>query len=130
MTRINCISPHLLNDKHLLAEYRELPRVFGLVRKAQNKGMSPRQYYKYNKYTLGKGHVLFFYTRLNYLYVRQQKIIAECLKRGFDIKHTDPFDLLEDIDDGWIRQWRPQPEARSLNIQRIIQRGGLRKCQT
>jgi len=31
MTRINCAPKKELSDKHLAAEYRELPRIFGLV---------------------------------------------------------------------------------------------------
>jgi len=34
MTRINLVDPSTLHSKHLLAEYRELPRVFGLVQQA------------------------------------------------------------------------------------------------
>ena len=33
MTRINCIPPAELSDKHLLAEFHELPRVFTHVLK-------------------------------------------------------------------------------------------------
>ena len=32
MTRINVVPPRLLLDEHLLAEYRELPRVFALAK--------------------------------------------------------------------------------------------------
>lgn len=42
MTRINLIPPSELHYKHLVAEYRELPRVFGLVRRAQANGWSIR----------------------------------------------------------------------------------------
>lgn len=34
MTRINLADPSTLHSKHLLAEYRELPRVFKLVEAA------------------------------------------------------------------------------------------------
>lgn len=33
MTRINLTLVSELTDQHLIAEYRELPRVFGIVRK-------------------------------------------------------------------------------------------------
>lgn len=33
MTRINLVHVKELADQHLMAEYRELPRVFGAVRK-------------------------------------------------------------------------------------------------
>ena len=53
MTRINCIAPALLNNKHLLAEYRELPRVFGLVKKAIKNGYSPKNFEQFNSYKMG-----------------------------------------------------------------------------
>lgn len=63
MTRINCVPVQELSGPHLVAEYRELPRVFALVRKAALRGSFSQP----ETYTLGKGHVLFFYTRLEYL---------------------------------------------------------------
>ena len=33
MTRINLLPPSQLADQHLIAEWRELPRIFGLVKK-------------------------------------------------------------------------------------------------
>lgn len=85
MTRINCIPPSELTDKHLLAEYRELPRVFKLAR-ITKPGEAPEHY------TLGKGHVLFFYDKLTYCQYRQQNICAEMMKRGFKPKFN-PEDL-------------------------------------
>ncbi|ENT03393.1 hypothetical protein C038_02848 [Brucella sp. 63/311] len=42
MTRINCIPPAELTGPHLVAEYRELPRVFALVRAAIQRGEAPQ----------------------------------------------------------------------------------------
>jgi len=60
MTRINCIPVEELHNKHLLVEYRELPRVFTLAHNAIEKGRweSPAAY------VLGAGHVKFFYNKL------------------------------------------------------------------
>jgi deoxyribonuclease (pyrimidine dimer) len=41
MTRINVVPPRELTRQHLIAEYRELPRVFGLVKKAAARGERP-----------------------------------------------------------------------------------------
>jgi deoxyribonuclease V len=43
MTRINLLPPSELADQHLLAEWRELPRIFGLVKKklTENKPILP-----------------------------------------------------------------------------------------
>ena len=68
MTRINVVPPAELCNKHLLAEYRELPRVFGLAKPVDD---AP------SAYVLGKGHVRFFYDKLGYLAKRQRQIIDD-----------------------------------------------------
>src|SRR3546814_5132779 len=73
MTRINCVPVHELSGPHLVAEYRELPRVFALAQKAAARGSFTQP----QAYTLGKGHVLFFYTRLGYLARRHLELIEE-----------------------------------------------------
>ena len=79
MTRINCVPVQELSGPHLVAEYRELPRVFALARKAAARGVvEPTACY-----TLGKGHLLFFYTRLGYLVRRHAELIAEMKRRGY-----------------------------------------------
>lgn len=60
MTRINCIPPRELSREHLIAEYRELPRIFALVRAAIARGESPDDPRNPTSYTLGAGHVRFF----------------------------------------------------------------------
>lgn len=55
MTRINCVPVEELTDKHLLAEYRELPRIFNLARAVED---APTEY------VLGTGHMKFFYDKL------------------------------------------------------------------
>ncbi len=115
MTRINCIPVKELTDKHLLAEYRELPRVFRLARAAPD---APKHY------VLGAGHVKFFYNKLGYLFVRQNQLHAEMLQRGFKPNYT-PQQLYHE----WYpakRQlwnfWLPTKAAQKLNRQRIKKR--------
>lgn len=43
MTRVNVVDPSLLSDKHLGAEYRELPRVFGEVKRKIAMGAKPNK---------------------------------------------------------------------------------------
>jgi len=54
MTRINLIDPSVLHSKHLVAEYREIVRVFALARKSQDEMHKKKVP---NEYTLGTGHV-------------------------------------------------------------------------
>lgn len=76
MTRINVVPPSELCDQHLIAEYRELPRVFGLARLLPNRQSLT--------YVLGPGHVKFFYDKLAWLYGRQRKLVEEMKRRGFN----------------------------------------------
>lgn len=77
MTRINCIPPAELTGPHLIAEYRELPRVFALVKAAIQRGETTTDRRNPPAYTLGTGHVRFFYMRLGYLAKRQASLVAE-----------------------------------------------------
>ena len=122
MTRINCIDPDLLSDKHLIAEYRELPRIFNLIRKAQER----KDNATLPTYRLGAGHVRFFYDKALFLKQRQQSLIDECLKRGFNIQYTDTTKLLDGIDKVRHNNWIPTEQDQQLNINRINERGGLR----
>ena len=70
MTRINCgIPPAELSDRHLIAEHREIKRVPNLVRKGRYsmKGQPV-------EFTLGTGHIKFFYDKLGYLLERYQQL--------------------------------------------------------
>lgn len=82
MTRINVgIPPKQLTDKHLIAEHRELKRIPNVVSRGRyNLKTAP------NEFTLGKGHVSFFYTRLGYLKERYLELYNECKARGFNVQ--------------------------------------------
>lgn len=119
MTRINCVPVEELSRQHLVAEYRELPRVFSLARKAAERNDIRRM----EHYTLGKGHVLFFYTRLAYLARRHAELVREMQRRGYTPNftaslhesHADiPVELWED--------WTPTEEAMAINRQRNAER--------
>ena len=126
MTRINTISPEYLIDKHLMAEYRELPRIFTAVRKLQEQGKGPEDVDIPEKYCLGQGHNKFFYSKLEWLHKRYEDIFCELLARSF---HIDD-DLYRRIFDGmrefagteWYKNWEPSPEDHYLNMQRITKR--------
>lgn len=117
MTRINLVDPSTLHNKHLLAEYRELPRVFKLVEAAQKRDTLVRIP---KAYVLGPGHVTFFYNKLAYLEKRFQAIVAECLQRGFKIAHTQVPTV--DVWQSWRNDYTPTPEAIALNAARIKDR--------
>jgi len=121
MTRINCVPVQELTRPHLIAEYRELPRVFGLARKAWERGLGPCP----PEYTLGKGHLLFFYTRLGYLARRHAELVQEMRRRGYQPSFTTPLAQAHaDLPAALWGDWRPTPRALALNRQRIAERGG------
>jgi hypothetical protein len=83
MTRINvAIPPQQLTNKHLIAEHREIKRVPNLITRGRYnlKSIPPM-------FTLGKGHVAFFYDKLLYLKNRYEEIYQECLSRGFNMTY-------------------------------------------
>lgn len=117
MTRINVVPPSELHDKHLLAEYRELPRVFGLAARAFARGEDP--YTHPGVYTLGTGHVKFFYTRLLWLKWRHQDLVDEMRRRGWAPKYPNPPTVADHLPLEWWRVWEPSPDALALNRERI-----------
>lgn len=119
MTRINCVPVQELSGPHLVAEYRELPRVFALAKKAALRG----SFVQPGTYTLGKGHLLFFYTRLGYLARRHVDLIDEMKRRGYNptfsgVRRGD----FADIPDSYWGDWQPTAEALRLNRARIKER--------
>ena len=120
MTRINLVDPPTLHSKHLLAEYRELPRVFGLVQAAQQRGMTPATAGTPPHFVLGKGHVTFFYDKLRFLEVRFRQLVVECAVRGFSIQHMRiPY---VEVAEHWWNDWTPRPEDIALSQARITER--------
>lgn len=93
MTRINLVHVKELADQHLMAEYRELPRVFGAVRKHVHARKRVRDFKINSTYQLGSGHVTFFYDKLLYLQKRHIDIVNECLRRGMKIQNTEVNDI-------------------------------------
>jgi deoxyribonuclease (pyrimidine dimer) len=119
MTRINCVPVGELSRQHLIAEYRELPRVFALAKKAFERGAfnQPAQY------TMGTGHVTFFYTRLGYLARRHAQLVAEMLRRGYKPAFTGSLkEAHPDMPDEFWGEWDPTEEALAMNRKRILQR--------
>jgi deoxyribonuclease (pyrimidine dimer) len=119
MTRINCVPVEELRDKHLIAEYRELPRVFKLASAAVERNDDPNKYPQ--EYTLGTGHVKFFYTRLLWLSQRFQEIRTEMLKRGWKPQFSET-PVFPNIPQTWYQSWTPTEQAIEINRQRIKER--------
>lgn len=114
MTRINVIDTSLLTDQHLRAELREITRIPNTIvsGKAKLDGNYPKEY------TLGAGHVKFFYPRLKWLKKRHQALVQECEKRGFKANNYWP----EGVPERLMRDWKSDDNALQINVERVLQR--------
>lgn len=118
MTRINCVPVEELSGPHLVAEYREIARVYALAGAAYRRGESPSQHGQ--RHTLGPGHVRFFYSRLGYVVARHKALIKEMQRRGYRPNYTSVD--RPDLPLSWFRRWEPDAEAIAINRARIEER--------
>ena len=115
MTRINVVPVEELTDKHLLAEYRELPRVSALAARSKMTDWAkiPKDY------TLGTGHVKFFYNKGGFLKNRfENQIVPEMQRRGF----VTNFIYYRPHPAGLNQQYTPTKESLNINRKRIKER--------
>lgn len=131
MTRINTVPPTTLSTKHLQAEYFELPRVltalekksqYELARIGEGKDIPA-------KYCMGKGHVTFFYNKLDYLYKRYNEIarvLVETRNVRVDTDIVAQFEkrLLKFPRSLMISKYVPSPDDMYTNMARLVVRHG------
>jgi len=119
MTRINLVPVMELSDQHLLAEYRELPRMSGFASKTVQKIENIPENYKLNK-----GHMTFFLDKATYLEKRHVDIVNELKRRGFNLTIDEPFLMnrrFPQIDD-----WKPSYPEIQVSRQRIQEKLDLK----
>lgn len=119
MTRINVgIRPEELPDRLLLAEHREITRIPNAV-------MTGRAVLQDlpERFTLGPGHVKFFYPRLGYLSRRYSSLLVECRRRGFQVTDkSTAFERSAEIND-LFNDYEETLEDRQLLLERIHSKG-------
>ncbi len=129
MTRINLVDPSYLTSKHLMAEYRELPRVFTAVRKLADEGKTPANVDIPTSYVLGKGHVRFFYNKMYFLLNRYNSIIAELKRRNFKLDFVIFNGVVDSAfqipNEWWDDKYKPTPEEIYLNMARLCVRSNI-----
>lgn len=116
MTRINCgIPPNELINKHLIAEHREIKRIPNCITKGRfsMKGQ-PKEF------TLGEGHVKFFYDKLGYLKQRYEELYAECKKRNINVQYYG--DAWNNIPSNLMSDYVPTDRDRAIIRERISER--------
>lgn len=123
MTRINVVPVQSLTREHLVAEYRELPRTFALAHKASISSR-PWTNNQPKQYTLGTGHILFFYDKLGFLAKRQLELIQEMFRRGYEPKFLDCLkeQWRDKIPAGYWKDYVPTEDAIKINQERIDKR--------
>ena len=116
MSRINvAIMPAELTDRHLIAEHREIKRVPNVIKSGRYSMKDQPE-----SFTLGTGHVKFFYDKLLYLKKRYDTLYEECRKRGFNVQYYGgawdgvPANLMND--------YMPTQHDRTILLQRINER--------
>lgn len=116
MTRVNLgINPQDLSGPHLLSEHREMVRIPNAVRKGRAKIANIPE-----NFTLGSGHVKFFYTRLGYLFKRYRAVYKECLRRGYNI--TDMSSAWNGIPDELMGSYKALPRDTIILRERLRER--------
>jgi len=116
MTRINAgIDVMELSDKHLLAEHREIKRVPNAISSGRyNMDGIP------DRFTLGKGHVKFFYDKMLYLRHRYDEIHRECVRRGFNVQYYGS--AWDRVPARLMNDYKPTPECVTIVRGRILER--------
>ncbi len=125
MTRINVVPPTELTNKHLMAEYRELPRIFTEVKKKVNNNVSVDDLTQPDHYKMGKGHVMFFMSRCGWLVHRYVTLHDELVNRGYSLNddmYNSIVNGVNDIPVEFFDWYEPTDSAMTVNRARILER--------
>lgn len=116
MTRINAgFKPSELTRLHLLAEHREICRIPNMVASGKAKVVGIP-----SSFTLGTGHVKFFYNKLGYLLERYREIYAECLRRGYNVQ--DYSGAWDNVPSDLMGSWIPSEQDTQIIRNRIAEK--------
>lgn len=121
MTRINsAIHVKCLTDEHLLAEHREIKRLPYNLQQAIKSGNIK---HIPEKFTLGKGHIMFFLNKMEFVYNRYVNVYCEAKGRGFEVQSfADNFNKQDINLQNYWNPYLPTNEEKQLLIERITER--------
>lgn len=121
MTRINVVPTSELTTKHLVAEYREITR----LPKNLQVSLSRKKPFSMSEipsaYTLGTGHVKYFYDKMLFLQRRFEDLVSEMLSRGYNPTYRDSSIFIPK-DKKFYNDYVPTEEAKAINRARIQER--------
>ena len=129
MTRINLLDPELLTDQHLFSEFREIKMVpKALSRSLAARGVSGVLGTIPERFTLNKGHVMFFYDKGLYLEQRYELLKAELRVRGIQFNELSPFDpdRVYENNPTLYNDYCPTEEALMIITNRIMEKLAMR----
>ena len=124
MTRVNVVPVKELTREHLIAEYKEIMRLPGNIKKSLNRKSTPFSEKEIPPhYKMGKGHVKFFFNKMSWVKNRFEELIAEMKERNYNVNYTDSS-IFDDCPEYWKNDYKPTLEALEINRQRIKERLG------
>mgnify|MGYP000034194429 CR=1 FL=1 len=118
MTRISvAVRGSELCDSHLIKERIEILRIPNAIKSGKAKvNLSKIP----STFTLGTGHVVFFYNRLKYLHDRYNELTEECIKRNFNV--TDYSDAFDGLPGHLYNNYNEKSNDRKILVERINER--------
>lgn len=129
MTRINLVNPSELADQHLFAEWREIKMVPAALKRSL-RTKTRQQVLKSipKEFTLNKGHVLFFYDKMQYLSERYSLLSEELRLRGYrkELEWNTFADYCEGIPQEFFTDYTPASSALVIIRDRIRDRISLK----
>ena len=118
MTRISvAVRGSELCDSHLIKERIEILRIPNAIKQGKAKVVLSKIP---NTFTLGTGHVIFFYPRLKYLHKRYDELTQECIKRNFNV--TDYSDAFDGLPTNLYNDYEERTNDRKILVERINER--------
>lgn len=117
MTRINVgILPSELSNQLLIAELREIKRIPNCIKIGRfNLKNVPE------KFTLGTGHVSFFYNKIGYLKKRYLSLYQEAISRKLNVQ--DFSDSFEGISERYMNDYSETEIDRMILLKRFEEKG-------
>lgn len=123
--RINLVPPKILADQHLFAEWREIKMAPQMLRRTlRTRSVNETLSRIGKKYTLNKGHGLFFYDKMRFLNDRYNELTEELDNRGYKLTYHDThFVFYRDIPEVFrTKEWLPNTTDVKINVERILLR--------
>jgi len=121
MTRINVVPVEELTNMHLLGEYKEITRLPNYLKRSLNR-KKPFSFDEIpSRYTLGKGHVKFFYNKMMWLQTRYVELADEMERRGMSPKRLHEH-LFLSVPKKFYNDYKPDKAAMEINRERILDR--------